>query len=92
MNGKHTTFSYTLLGNLLSTHGGKPAREYKKAEELFQEAYRLDSKYPPIVSNWAILKFYSGDYPAAKRLIREAEMIGFKPDPEFIKELNDKSK
>ena len=94
-NGRITgdlAFSYTLLGHLLSTQGGKPDKEFKKAEELFQEGYRLDSKYPPIVSNWAILKFYSGDYPAAKRLIREAEQIGFKPDPEFIKELNEKSK
>lgn len=94
-NGRITgdlAFSKALLAYHRSAQGHDAQAEYEKAEELFQEAYRLDPKYPPIISNWAILKFYSGDYPAAKRLIKEAEGIGFKPDPEFIKELNEKSK
>ena len=94
-NGKITgdlAFSYALLGNYFSTHGKDGKDKYKKAEELFTEAYKREPTYPPILANWAFLKFYTGDYQAAQKLITQAQGHGYTPDPEFLKELNEKTK
>jgi tetratricopeptide (TPR) repeat protein len=94
-NGRITgdlAFSYTILGNYLETQGRDGKQKYEKAEELFVEAYKRDPKYPPIIANWAVLKFYVGDYRASKKLISEAQELGYAPDPKFMKELNDKTK
>ena len=93
-NGKITgdlAFSYTNLGSCLSGNGKDGKEKYGKAEELFADAYKRESKYPPITANWAFLKFYTGDYQAAKKLITEAQALGYKPDPEFLRELNTKA-
>ncbi len=68
------------------------AQEYEKAEELFAEAHKREPGYPPITANWAVLKFYTGDYEASKKLISEAQKLGYTADPEFLKELDEKTK
>ena len=94
-NGRITgdlAFSYTFLGRHLATQGKDGKKKYEKAEELFIDAYKHDPKYPPIAANWAVLKFYVGDYQSAKKLISEAHGLGYEPDPDFLKELNEKVK
>lgn len=94
-NGRITgdlAFSYTILGNYLATQGKDGKQNYEKAEELFADAYKRDPKYPPITANWAVLKFYTGDYKASRKLISEAQERGYTPNPDFLKELNEKAK
>lgn len=94
-NGRITgdlAFSYSLLGNYFATQGRDGMKNYEKAEALFIDAYKHDPKYPPIAANWAVLKFYTGDYQTSKKLISEAQELGYTPNPEFLKELNEKAK
>jgi tetratricopeptide (TPR) repeat protein len=94
-NGKiigDLAFSHALLGKELSSKGADAAGQYAKAELLFREAYRLEPKHPPIVANWAALNFYAGNYPEAKRLLDKAIELGYKPDPEDVREIWDKVK
>ncbi len=42
--------------------------------------------------NWSVLKFYSGDYPEAKRLLDQAVSLGMKPDPAYVKDLANRAK
>ena len=94
-NGRITgdlAFSYTVLGNYLATQGKDGKKAYAQAEELFAAAYKLEPTYPPIVANWAILKFYVGDYPASRKLVSEAQKLGYEFDPRFLKELGEKEK
>jgi len=92
-NGKITgdlAFSHTILGQFLTSTGKDGKENFKKAEALFTEAYKLEPKHPPVPANWAFLKYYTGDYKMAKKLMAEAEKLGYTPDPEFLKELNEK--
>lgn len=93
-NGRITgdlAFSYALLGNCLATKGGDGKEKYEKAEALFADAYKREPQYPPIPANWAVLKFYTGDFPASRKLLQEAQRLGYTPDPDFLKELNEKA-
>ncbi len=85
-------FSHTILGHWSSTQGQDATKQYATAEALFQQAGKLDSKYPPIPANWSVLKFYQDDYPAAQRLLDRATALGFTPDPEYAKALAAKLK
>lgn len=94
-NGKITgdlAFSYALLGNYLATQGRDAKKDYEKAEELFASASKQDPRHPPTTANWAVLKYYVGDYKAAKKLISDAQQAGFSPDPSFLKDLTEKAK
>lgn len=75
-----------------SWSGGDGKEIFKKAEALFTKAYGLEPKYPPITANWAVLKFYTGNYRESRKLITEAQALGYTPDPEFLKELDRKAK
>ncbi|MBE2179050.1 MAG: hypothetical protein IAE97_01065 [Chthoniobacterales bacterium] len=94
-NGRITgdlAFSHSLLGNLRESQGGDGRENFGKADALFAEAFRMDPKYPPIAANWAVLKFYTGDYKEARKLITEAQALGCTPDPEFLEDLGRKEK
>jgi tetratricopeptide (TPR) repeat protein len=93
-NGKITgdlAFSYAILGSHLTSQGKDGKVNYQKAEELFADAYKHEPKYAPIPANWAVLKFYVGDYQTSKTLISEAQGLGYTPNPDFLKELNEKA-
>lgn len=94
-NGKITgdlAFSWTLLGNFRETRGGDGRENFERADALFDAAYRMEPKHPPISANWAVLKFYTGDYKESRKLITEAQALGYTPDPEFLEELGRKEK
>lgn len=81
-------FSHTFLGHYLEFDGKSGKENYAKAEALFSEAYKLEPKYAPIVANYGVLKFYAGDILAAKKFTKEAELLGYTPEPAFLKELD----
>jgi tetratricopeptide (TPR) repeat protein len=80
-------FSYTLLGHYLETNGKNEKESFDKARVLFPTAFKLDSKYPPIVANWSVFYFYAQDYDAAKKKADEAVKMGYQFDPEYLKDL-----
>ena len=59
---------------------------------LFQKAEKLEKNYLLIYSNWSVLEFYEGNYSAAKSRLDFAKKLGFKPDPNYEKELKEKLK
>lgn len=85
-------FSHTALGSFLQSENNDGRQEFSDAETLFKQAYALDPKYPPIPANWSVLKFYVGDYRAAKQLLDVAKDLGFTPDPAYVKDLSGKIK
>lgn len=83
-------FSHTLLGHRFQILKRDASGEFSQAERLFKEARDGEPEYPVTLSNWSVLKFYSGDIVAAKQLISEAKAKGFTPDPAYERELNNK--
>jgi len=85
-------FSYTLLGHFRQSNGENGKENFEKARELFPTAFKLDSKYPPIVANWSVFYFYTQDYESAQRKANEAIEMGYRFDPAYLKDLEAKSK
>lgn len=86
-------FSETLLGYFLKENQKPLFQEhFNKARILFQKAEKLERNYPLIYSNWSVLEFYEGNYSAAKSRLDFAKKLGFKPDPNYEKELKEKLK
>ena len=85
-------FSYTLLGHYMESDKKDGKENFEKARELFPAAFKLDSKYPPIVANWSVFCFYTQDYNAAKKKADEAAKMGYKFSPEYLKDLENKLK
>jgi len=86
-------FSETLLGCFLKENQKPSFQEhFNKARILFQKAEKLEKNYPLIYSNWSVLEFYEGNYSAAKSRLDFAKKLGFKPDPNYEKELKEKLK
>lgn len=80
-------FSYTLLGHIFQNSKRDASSDFSKAELLFKEARDLEPEYPVTLSNWSVLKFYSRDILAARKLLSEAKSKGFTPNPEYEKKL-----
>ena len=85
-------FSYTLLGHFKQSNGEDGKASFKKAQELFPAAFKLDSKYPPTVANWSVFYFYTQDYEAAQRKANEATAMGYEFDPAYLKDLKSRAK
>lgn len=83
-------FSTTILGNFLLTEKKIANDEFNKARSLLQQAQKLEPEYPLVYSNWSVLEFYSGNYSTAKQLLAKSKKLGFKPDPAYEKELQNK--
>lgn len=94
-NGKiigDLAYSYTVLGGFLASNKKGGNSEMEEAEILFTHAVEFEPSSPSIYANWSILKFMNGDYLAAKRLLDKAIEIGYKPNPDYLKDLADKLK
>lgn len=86
-------FSETLLGAFLKENKQFDfQKHFSKARILFQKAEKIDKNYPLIYSNWSVLEFYEGNYSKAKSKLDIAKNLGFKPDPNYEKELEEKLK
>ena len=88
-------FSHTILGHYYKSESHNDAaaqRHFRTAGKLFDEAYRINPKYPLIVANWSLFYFYTGDFQRAKVKADEAEKLGYRFDGEYIRELERKLK
>ena len=83
-------FSHTILGDYLLNKKKNATGEFNTARVLFQQAEKLEPKYPSIYSNWSVMEFYAGNYSTAKKLLAKSKMLGFKPDPAYEKDLESK--
>lgn len=88
-------FSHTILGHYFeSEKRDKQAskKQFEKADALFPQAFKLNSKYPPIVASWSIFYFYTGQYQEAKSKADEAIKMGYKFSPDYMTDLKEKQK
>ena len=88
-------FSHTIIGYYFKFEkkDTKKAKEhFESARQLFPKAFRLNSKYPPIVANWSIFYFYTEDYKKAKDKASEAVKMGYKFNPDYINNLKSEHK
>jgi tetratricopeptide (TPR) repeat protein len=92
-NGRITgdlAFSNTILGYYYKSEKKniKLAKDhFDLANDLFVKAYKSDPEYPPIVANWSVFYFYTGEYQKAKIKADQAIGLGYKFSPEYIKDL-----
>jgi tetratricopeptide (TPR) repeat protein len=83
-------FSHTILAEYLLSNKKNATGDFTKARALFQQAEKLEPKYPLIYSNWSVLEFYAGNFTAAKKLLAKSKTLGFESDPDYEKELESK--
>ncbi|MDD3815382.1 MAG: hypothetical protein PHZ02_12150 [Desulfocapsaceae bacterium] len=85
-------FSNTILGHYYNSekkNNNLANEHFDKASDLFIKAFKADSQYPPIVANWSVFYFYTGDYLKAKSKADEAIKMGYQFSPAYIKDLED---
>lgn len=86
-------YSKMLFGALNKENKKEGFQEYfDAARQLFQEAEKLDNTYPLLYYNWSILEFYDEKFEEAKLKLEVANKLGFNPDPEYERDLNEKLK
>jgi tetratricopeptide (TPR) repeat protein len=84
-------YSCTGLGVLLKDKGDLAStNDFLKARAAFERAERLNPDLPPLHSNWSVLEFSQGNYQKAKERLDRAKKLGFKPDPAYVKSLENK--
>lgn len=86
-------FSYTQLGAVYlddAARGKDRDAAFARAGTLYASAEKLDRSYPLTFYNWSVLKFYQGNYPAARALLQRAIKLGHKPNPEYVQDLEGK--
>ena len=84
-------FAHTILGQYFKENNKSEANvEFAKGKALYEAAERIEPTYPLLYSNWSVLDFYICDYVKAKEHLDKATSLGFKPDPTYLKELEDK--
>ena len=83
-------YSFTLLGAYLEEEKKSSTEAFDKAHSLFKEAKSLQPENPMLYTNWSMLEFYKENYSVAKELLNRAEQYGYKPDPEYERDLNEK--
>ncbi len=87
--------SQAILGHYCKTeiNNTKAAKEhFEKARDLFPQAFKLNHEYPPIVANWSVFYFYTGEYQEAKIKADEAIKMGYTFSPDYMKDLTEKLK
>lgn len=86
-------YSETMLGSFLKRNQKKEFQDhFDKARNLFKESEKLEKDYPLLYSNWSVLEFFEGKYIEAKEKLGIAKTLGFKPNPDYEKDLGTKLK
>ena len=62
-------------------------KQFTVAGGLFEKAYKLNSKNPPIVANWSVYYFYIGQYKKAEEKADEAIKMGYRFSPDYMNDL-----
>ncbi|MEZ0297700.1 MAG: tetratricopeptide repeat protein [Candidatus Methylacidiphilales bacterium] len=94
-NGKilgDLAFSHTIMGYYLESNKEDGKDNFEKARELYPAAYKLNPEFPPIVANWSVFYFYTKDYDSARKKADEATKMGYKFSPDYLQDLESKSK
>lgn len=65
---------------------------FEIAGKIFSKAFKADPKYPPIVANWSVFYFYTGNYKEAKSKADEAVKTGYQFGSDYTKDLEAKLK
>ncbi|MGD9873048.1 MAG: tetratricopeptide repeat protein [Kiritimatiellia bacterium] len=88
-------FSHTILAHYYKSvrrNEKEATAHFDVASKLFPVAYKADPEYPPIVANWSVFYFYTGNYQNAKKKADEAEKMGYKFSSAYIQDLKKKMK
>lgn len=83
-------FSNAILGHYYKSEqkNDKAAgAHFAEAGKLFADAFKADPKYPPIIANWSVFYFYTGNYQKAKSKADEAIRMGYEFSPDYINDL-----
>lgn len=93
-NGKiigDLAFSHAILGYFYRSQAGsesKAKEEFDIAGQLFERAFTLAPDHPPMLANSAVFYFYTGNTELAKSRAAEAEKLGYRFAPDFLRALN----
>ncbi len=82
-----TARAYSMLGGDITTTTDKVKSEeyFEKANALFNEALKLDSKYGNAYRAWALSLYKQGNYEKAWELVKKSRAMGGSDfDPKFI--------
>lgn len=85
-------YSHTMLATILVAKGKSDNNHFKIAETLFIKSKALKADYPLTYALWSTCEFYQKRYSQAKKLLNEAKKLGYKPDQNYQKDLNNKMK
>lgn len=84
-------YSETMLGAFLKGNQKEGFQNhFDKARNLFKKSEKLETSNPLLYSNWSILEFSEEKYTEAKEKLDIAKKLGFKPNPEYEKDLMEK--
>jgi len=84
-------YSETMLGAFLKNDKEENFQaHFDKARNLYEGSEKLDKNYPLLYSNWSILNFFEDKCIEAKEKLDIAKKLGFKPQPGYEKDLNEK--
>jgi tetratricopeptide (TPR) repeat protein len=86
-------YSETMLGVFMKSEKKEGFQNhFDKARKLYEQSENIETGYPLLYSNWSVLEFYEESYLEAKEKLDKAKRLGFEPDPEYEKDLNEKLK
>ncbi len=84
-------FSKTLLGAFMKENKNPSFQSlFNEANVLFKKAEKLEETYPVLYYNWSVLRFYEGKYSLAQSKLKRAKQLGYKADPSYENELNER--
>lgn len=81
--------SYLRLGLWYEQEGDskKSQANLAQAGKLFAVAYQTDPRYPPIMANYSLYYYYTGNWQEAEKLARAAIQAGYQFDPNYLADL-----
>lgn len=83
-------FTFTKLVFLYEGEDSRKVTLLIAANAIFEKAEEIDNTYHPLYNNWAVTLMALGKYREALDKLKYAQSIGFEPNPDFIKELEEK--
>lgn len=85
-------FTYTKLTFFIKLNDQEKNNYLNSAIMYYEKAEKIDNKYHVLYNNWAVTLMALEKYQEALDKLNYAISIGFKPNPNFIKDLEDKLK
>lgn len=81
--------SYLRLGQWCQQQGDskKSQTNLAQAGKLFADAYQTDPRYPPILANYSVYRYHTGNFVEAQKLADAAIQAGYQFDPNYLADL-----